>query len=71
MNPTDQDAERLQALWNAKGKARHNEAKEAGRLSSDYQPSGVRRMTQAEYSGASKGNFSHLDTVHVTESGQR
>ena len=71
LNPTDQDAERLQALWNAKGKARHNEAKEAGRLFSDYQPSTVRRMTQVEYSAGSKGSYSHLDAVEVCEYGHR
>lgn len=67
INPTEEDAIRLQEHWNAKAKRRH----EAANLHSAYQPSTVRRMTQAEYSAAARGTYSHLETVEVCEHGHR
>jgi len=46
INPTDADAEKLQARWNATAKARDARTPE----------SAVLRMTQAEYSARSKGD---------------
>lgn len=63
INPTDADAERLQAIWNDHAKARHD----ANDRHSTFTPSEVRRMTQAEYSAASKGTYSHVETVDVSE----
>lgn len=57
INPTDEDAERLQAIWN-----RH--AVERGHKG---EPATVRRMTQAEYSAASKGSYAHCTTTDVSE----
>lgn len=58
VNPTEEDAERLQALLNAAGERKH---KEKDRYS-DYKPTPVLRMTQAQYSANSKGNYSHFET---------
>ena len=55
INPTDEDAERLQAIWNA-----HAEDRKC-------KPAEVRRMTQAEYSAGSKGTYSWLRTAEVSE----
>ncbi len=63
INPTDEDAERLQAIWNAEGKARHERVKAYG----DYKPSEVRRMTQAQYSEASKGSYASCTTAEISE----
>lgn len=51
VNPTDEDAERLQELWNERAKDRHAERKGHG----DFIPSKLLRMTQAQYSQVSKG----------------
>lgn len=68
INPTDEDAERLQAAWNAKAKAQHDRSRNSY---SDYKPSSVLRMTQAQYSAVSKGTYSHYDTAEVCEHGQQ
>lgn len=67
INPTNEDAERLQAAWNAKEKARHD----ARSHYSEYQPSAVVYMTQAQYSARSKGSYSSFETVEVCEHGQQ
>ncbi len=56
INPTDEDAERLQQIWNA---AEADPAKH----------SQVVRMTQAEYTAKSSGTFCHCKTVIVCETG--
>jgi hypothetical protein len=53
INPTDADAERLQAIWNAAAK----------------EPSAVRKLAQAEYSAASGGAYSTCETAIVSEFG--
>lgn len=53
VNPTDEDAEKLQAIWNADAR----------------KPSTVLRATQAAYSAASKGGFSPYKTVTISEHG--
>lgn len=63
INPTDEDAERLQALWNSWGEASHKKHSRFG----DYKPSTVLRLTQAEYSARSKGTYSHYETADITE----
>lgn len=69
LNPTKADAERLQALWNARGKAKHDKAKAEQRLYGEFTPATVREMTQAEYSAKSKGSYSHLETIYICENG--
>lgn len=61
LNPTDDDAERLQAIWNAVAKAKHDSRPDA-RWSKDFEPTAVLRMTQAEYSARSKGTYSSYET---------
>lgn len=62
INPTDADAEKLQAIWNQHAETTHIKRGRHG----DYQPVAVRRMTQAEYSARSKGD-SPYTTVEVSE----
>jgi hypothetical protein len=59
VNPTDDDAERLQAVWNEQD-ARPGEA-----------PATVERMTQATYSANSGGAYSAVETAEVTGGGFR
>lgn len=63
INPTDEDAERLQAIWNDRAREAHIKRGAYG----EFQPVNVRRMTQAEYSAASKGSYTSLGTADVTE----
>ncbi|WP_254512288.1 DUF3560 domain-containing protein [Anatilimnocola floriformis] len=63
INPTEEDAERLQAIWNANEKARFD-ARPRGE---EFKPSAVRRMTQAEYSERSKGTYARCRTIDVSE----
>lgn len=71
INPTDADAEKLQAHWNARAAARHAKAKAAHEVYGDFTPSTIRRMTQAQYSDASKGSYAHCETVEIMEHGFR
>jgi hypothetical protein len=64
INPTDADAERLQAIWNEQARERHARN---NRFGSELAPSEVRRLTQAEYSQHSKGAHSHYETVNISE----
>jgi hypothetical protein len=57
INPTDADAERLQAILNAK-RGKGFAADDAGK---------VARLTQASYSGNSGGSYSPCETVEITE----
>lgn len=69
INPTDEDAQKLQDLWNAKAKARHDEARAKHEVFSDYTPTQVIRTTQAKYSANSGGSYSRCETVEVCEDG--
>lgn len=53
INPTDADAERLQAIWNTRKRSED--------------PREVLRITQAQYSANSKGAYSRCETVEVSE----
>jgi hypothetical protein len=70
LNPTKEDAERLQAIWNAKAKAKHDKAKREHRTYGDYVPTAVREMTQAAYSHASKGSYSYTGTRELFGTGE-
>lgn len=61
VNPTDEDAERLQAIWNVESTSR--------RSYHGKEPAKVVRMTQARYSAMSKGSYSGTETKEVTEGG--
>lgn len=63
VNPTDADAERIQAIWNA--------ASNGNRFTSsdDKGPPKVARLTQAQYSAASKGSYGRCETVEITGGG--
>ena len=65
INPTDEDAERLQALWNEK-------ATECGWYQRNGgKPSEVLRMNQAQYSANSGGTYASLNTITVCEHGTK
>lgn len=67
VNPTNADAERLQAALNAIGEAKHNAKypREWERRHNVYEPTAVCRMTQAEYSRLSAGDHSPCETRTV------
>lgn len=69
LNPTDEDAQRLQAIWNARGAALHT--KHRRHCPDPYNPTECRRMTQAQYSAISKGSYSVCETVAVCVDGYR
>lgn len=74
VNPTDEDAERLQALWNAQVIAKGERRKRENRFAS-YCPeivgeqSKVLRTTQANYSAVSGGTYSHASTTEIEAGG--
>lgn len=59
INPTDDDAQRLQDLWNAAARERHEQRNRYGR---DFQPVAVLRITQAQYAANSKGHYARFET---------
>lgn len=67
LNPTDADAEKLQALWNARAAELHAKHRTYG----EYRPTEIIRTTQAEYSASSKGSYTSFETVEVCENGLR
>lgn len=71
LNPTDDDAEKLQAVWNADKKAQSDgsQMKRYGKIYTEYKPSTVSRMTQAQYSEASKGTYSRVEIREVLTGG--
>lgn len=66
VNPTDADAERLQAAWNEKAKAQFLEHNPHYRDNPDYfQPSKVVRITQATYSVNSAGSYARASVADI------
>lgn len=65
INPTDEEAEKLQAIWNEAQRAdlckRHMKAYGKD-YADEFKPSTVCRMTQKEYSEISKGTYTHAET---------
>jgi len=59
VNPTNEDAERLQAVWNSKRKPSYGEPESLE----------VIRMTQAEYSAQSKGTYARFESKEITGGG--
>jgi hypothetical protein len=71
INPTDEDAERLQSILNERGRAQH-EKKWAAKWEREHYPfvpTPILRMTQAQYSAASKGSYSSLETRTIHNGG--
>lgn len=65
INPTDEDAERLQAIWNERAKTRHCEMhmKTYGKdYVAEFQPATVTRILQVTYSANSKGSYAKAET---------
>lgn len=75
INPTDEDAERLQALWNERARARHEKgniysSEGARKLHSDqFKPKEITRITQATYSANSKGSYARAETRGLCRDG--
>lgn len=72
VNPTDADAERLQALWNAAAMAERVESYKRQGYNwavTDCEPQTVLRLTQATYSTASKGSYARACTREVFAGG--
>jgi hypothetical protein len=65
INPTDEDAERLQAIWNEEGRRRHDKDRKG--YGEPYKPTEVLRITQAKYSANSKVEHSRCETLSVSE----
>ncbi len=66
INPTNEDAERLQSAWNAAAEVRHAAN---NRYGSPFIPSEVVYITQAKYSAASKGAHSLVETRTIHANG--
>lgn len=58
INPTLEDAQRLQAIFNAKAKTLH----EKHNRYTEFKPAEVLQMTQEQYSARSKGSYATLET---------
>lgn len=71
INPTDDDAERLQAHWNAKAIEAFEKWKKDRYGYGEYEPAEVLRLTQEQYSARSKGPYASFETVDVCENGLR
>jgi hypothetical protein len=70
INPTDEDAEKLQALWNERARVQYFEANPHYKNHPEYfQPSTVRRITQATYSANSKGTYAKAETEKLGRDG--
>jgi hypothetical protein len=60
VNPTDEDAEKLQAAWNEANKAKYDGKRNS--WDREYKPTPVLRMTQAQYAAVSKGTYARCET---------
>lgn len=71
INPTDEDAERLQAIWNEEAQASREAAKKRNGWAEEFKPATVCRMTQAQYSGESGGTYSRVSTRGIRRAAVR
>lgn len=71
VNPTDEDAERLQALWNEHARLyfEKRSKESAGWSLNDFKPQSIIRTTQANYSAQSKGTYCAAGTRAVFAGG--
>jgi hypothetical protein len=68
VNPTNEEAEKLQALWNAKRRTDW-EKRESSKYGPDFVSAKVAHITQERYSEISKGSYTHAETVEVCAAG--
>ena len=73
INPTPEDAERLQAVWNERKRQHGEERKQRDKYAYipelEGEPSQVLKITQAVYSANSGGAYSKTETVEVYANG--
>ena len=70
VNPTDNDAEALHALWNERARQNHARAVKAGQTYGEFDgEQTVARITQAKYSAVSKGNYARCETRTLHDGG--
>jgi hypothetical protein len=65
INPTNEDAIKMQDEWNAKEQARHAKT----RHWKPFEPVKPLMMTQAQYSAQSGGNYARFETLTICEAG--
>lgn len=70
INPTDADAERLQALWNERTRQELEARKARNGWAADFKPQSVCRVKQATYSAASKGTYNRAETRGLCRNGE-
>jgi hypothetical protein len=73
VNPTDEEAERLQVLFNERAKADHcrRHLKSYGRdYAEEFKPSTVCRIRQATYSDVSRGAYARAETRGLCRNGE-
>lgn len=63
INPTKEDAQKLQDLWNAWEKEDHEQKRRCG----ECPISTILEMTQAQYSANSKGDYARFETSEISE----
>jgi hypothetical protein len=68
INPTDEDAAKLQEIWNTKRRAEWQK-REYSKYGPDFVPATLCHITQERYSELSKGSYSHAETVEVCAAG--
>ena len=66
INPTQEEAEKLQAIWNAKAQERGGATTLGGVKGSE-----VRRVKQATFSANSKGSYSAFTTIELDRNGHK
>jgi len=66
INPTKEEAERLQALWNTNAQASKGHTTLGG-----IKPSSIRIMKQAVFSANSKGDYSPFNTIELDSQGNK
>ncbi len=71
INPTDEDAERLQAIWNEEAQVSREAAKKRNGWAEEFKPATVCRMTQAQYSERSGGTYSQVSTRGIRRAAVR
>jgi hypothetical protein len=70
VNPTDADAEKLQAIWNESKRVEFEAEKKRNPYSGiEFKPQTVCRITQGTYSANSKGAYAKAETKPVCEGG--
>lgn len=69
INPSLEDAQRLQKIWNDKARERFERLKKEHKRFGEFCPSEVLEITQAVYSANSKGSYCKLETRELCAHG--